>query len=166
LVCTKATFMKIKFLFPYKCKKIGWLISVPTFIFMLVQMNTDFTFGFLNYQASSTTKISGDHEFLFNLQSHNFTADLTGLLLIGSLLLLAFSKEKYEDERILKIRLESLVWAVYVNSVLLMLAIIFFYDMLFLNVMVYNICTTLILFIARFNLVMFFDRRNAKMENL
>lgn len=37
--------------------------------------------------------------------------------------IIAFSKEKDEDERIAAIRLESLLWAVLINSILLILAI-------------------------------------------
>jgi hypothetical protein len=78
--------------------------------------------------------------------------------------MIAFSKEKVEDERINTLRLESLLWAVYINTILLILAIIFLYGEAFLQVMTYNICTPLILFIARFNSVMFKDKRKLNAE--
>ena len=62
--------------------------------------------------------------------------------------------------------MESLVWAVYVNSFFLILAILFFYNEQFLEIMAYNICTPLILFVARFNLVMARERNHLKKEAL
>ena len=157
--------MKTKFLLPHKCKSIGWIIAIPSFILMVLNLHFGFTFGFLDYQANAP-KISLDNNFLFNIQSNNFTDEIGGVFLIIGLLMIAFSKEKYEDERILKLRLESLLWAVFVNSIFLIGSIIFFYNNLFLNIMAYNICTPLILFITRFNTVMYFEQKRLNKETL
>ena len=60
-------------------------------------------------------------------------------------------KEKTEDEFIAMIRLESLVWATYINYGVLILALIFVYDIPFFWVLVFNMFTTLIFFIIRYN---------------
>ena len=86
-------------------------------------------------------------------------------MLVG-LSLVAFSKEKDEDERISKLRLESLLWAVFVNTIFIIFSVVFFYSTLFLSIMTYNICTTLILFIIRFNLLIYFDRKNINKGNI
>ena len=158
--------MKTKFLIPHKFKVIGWIITIPAHVLMILALHFDFTFHFLDYQAKEVTHLSFDKNFLFNLDFHNFTDEIEGLLLITGLLILALAKEKDEDEWVGQIRLESLLWAVLVNSVLLVLAIIFFYGILFLQVMAYNICAPLILFVARFNLLMYVERRKLKRENL
>ena len=158
--------MKTRFLMPHKFKKIGWLISIPAFVLMILNLQTGFIFKFLDYEVKGLKKISFDNSFLFNIQFNNFTDEIGGLLLIVGLLMIAFSKEKQEDERISQIRLESLLWAVYINSIFLMLSIILFYSELFLNIMTYNICTPLILFIGRFNLVMYLETKKLKKENL
>jgi hypothetical protein len=126
----------------------------------------DYTFHFLDYKPSFASQVDSNIEksFLFTLHYHNFSADIGGILVILGLLLIAFSKEKVEDERINTLRLESLLWAVYINTIFLILAIIFLYGEAFLQVMTYNICTPLILFIARFNYVMYQDRKNLKSE--
>jgi len=49
------------------------------------------------------------------------------------------------------IRLESLVWATYINYGVLILALIFVYDIPFFWVLVFNMFTTLIFFIIRYN---------------
>ncbi|MCB0375018.1 MAG: hypothetical protein KDD04_03770, partial [Sinomicrobium sp.] len=61
-------------------------------------------------------------------------------------------KEKDEDEFIGRIRLESLVWATYVNYGVLLLSFLFVYGLSFFWVMIVNMYTILIFFVVRFNL--------------
>src|SRR5271170_871259 len=130
--------MKTRFLLPNQYKRIGWLIAIPAFILMIFVLHFDFTFKFLDYTAKGA-HLSFDNYFLFNIHSNNFTDELGAFLLITGLLMIAFSKEKEEDERISKLRLESLLWAIYVNSAFLIFSVIFFYNSLFMEVMAYNI---------------------------
>lgn len=158
--------MYVKFLFPNRFKMLGWIMAIPAFVLMLFVLHNDFSFAFLDYTAKGGDKLALDNGFIYNVQSNNFTDEIGSLLLISGLLFIAFSKEKDEDEMISKLRLESLLWAVFINSIFVMLAIIFIYNLLFLNVMAYNICTTLILFIARFNLVLQSERKKLNQEVL
>ncbi|HLX92131.1 MAG TPA: hypothetical protein VKR32_10635 [Puia sp.] len=157
--------MNTRFLFPHACKAIGFVLAIPAFILMIFNIHYGFEFPFLEYHAKAD-HISLDNGLLFNIQSNNFTDELGGVTLIIGLLLIAFSRERQEDERIQKLRLESLLWAVYVNSIFLIISIIFFYGNVFLNIMAYNICTPLILFIARFTLLMYREERSLKNDNL
>ncbi len=156
--------MKTRFLFPYRFRKIGWIITIPSFIFMMFNFYADYKFPFLEFQMVKKDHIDFDRNFLFSLQVHNFSADLGGILVILGLLFIAFSREKKEDERIATLRLESLLWAVYFNSLFIIFSIVFFYSELFLQIMTYNLCTTLIFFIARFNLVMYLEKRKLNAE--
>lgn len=159
--------MTPRLLLPNRYKLIGWIIATPSFLLMLAVLHGDFAFGFLEYSnGADDIKKFFSTGTLFSLYSNNFTDELGGILLITGLLLIAFSKEKDEDERIAALRLESLLWAVLINSILLILAMIFLYNGLFLQAMAYNICTTLILFIIRFNLKLYTDKRNAKTSEL
>jgi len=156
--------MKTKFLLPSRLKTLGWILAIPAFVLMVFNINYGFEFNFLDYTARNISKISLDSETLFTLQSNNFTDEVGGIILMLGLLFIAFSREKDEDERISQLRLESLLWAVFINSVLIAAAIIFFYGEMFLRVMAYNICTTLILFIIRFKLTIYFERKKLKQE--
>lgn len=157
--------MLTRSLLPNRFKYVGWIIAIPAFIVMILNLQFGLTFSFLDYEAKGLKNISFDNGFLFNIQSNNFTDELGGVLLIIGLLLITFSKEKDEDEMISRLRLESLLWAVFVNSILLILCIILFYSEVFLKIMAYNICTTLILFITRFNLTIYIERKKQK-DNL
>jgi len=154
--------MQTKFLLPSSAKIWGWIIAIPAFVLMILYLQFGFTFSFLDYAKNNVQKISFDNGLLFNIQYNNFTDEIGSILLIIGLLLIAFSKEKDEDERISQLRLESLLWATLMNCLLIVLSIIFFYNELFLKIMAYNICSTLILFIIRFNLTIYFERKKYK----
>ncbi|MFI5156231.1 MAG: hypothetical protein ACHQEM_08595 [Chitinophagales bacterium] len=156
--------MQTRFLFPHRFKAIGLIMSIPSFIFMMFNFYADYNLPFLEYKTGKAGQLDTNRNFVFSLESHNFTAELVGIIVIVGLLLAAFSKEKHEDERIATLRMESILWAVYVNTLFLIFSIIFFYSDLFLNIMTYNICTTLIFFIIRFNLVLYLDRRKLNTE--
>lgn len=156
--------MKTRYLLSYKFKPIGWWLIVPSFIAMILVLYFNISFTFLEYQVNG--KVSFDKGFLFNLELNNFTDEVFGLLLIAGLFMVAFSKEKIEDERIRHLRLESLLWAMLVNTLFLAFSIIFFYNDLFIWVMTYNIATPLVLFILRFNALMYLERRKLKKEDL
>lgn len=158
--------MQTRYLLPNRLKFVGLIISIPAFVLMILNLQYGFTLRFLDYEVKGLQKISFDNGFLFNIQFNNFTDEIGSLLLIIGLLLIAFSKEKDEDERISKLRLESLLWSVFINSVFISISIILFYSELFLKIMAYNICTTLILFIIRFHLIIYFERKKINQDNL
>jgi hypothetical protein len=144
--------MTTKYLFSYKYKKIGWLILVPSAILGLVSLLVSYEPSFLNFNipAIFISELFGDMK-LFGMVNNNILNDIVGVLIIISSLLVAFYKEKSEDEYISKIRLESLVWAVYVNYGILLISFLIIYDSSFLWVMMFNMFTILIFFIIRFN---------------
>jgi hypothetical protein len=148
----------MKFLFPHRYRRIGWILILPTALLLILDMYFEIDLPFLEYVKRGVFRI-WDANWLFNLQSHNFTREVASVLFMVGLLMAAFSKEKQEDERTIVLRLESLLWSVYVNVGLVILAIILFYDLLFLQVMVYNLISTLVIFIARYSWVMYKDRR-------
>ena len=83
--------------------------------------------------------------------NNNVLNEIVGVLMLVSSILVAFSKERVEDEYIAKLRLESLVWAVYVNYAILLVSFLFIFDMSFLWVMIFNMFTILWFFIIRFS---------------
>lgn len=153
--------MKTNYLFPNSFKRIGWLISIPSLIFGLIYLFTDgnFTLDFLTFRL----RAPDPKGIVFN-EYEDFTNELLAILLIIGLNLVAFSKEKIEDEWVAKTRLESLQWGVYFNSLVLMLSIVFIYGPDFLDVMTFNMFTVLIFFIIRFHYIIyikpFFENRN------
>ncbi len=141
--------MKTNFLFPHRFKKAGWIVFIPAAILGSLYLFFDYTPGFLHFQA-----LFIDNESMFSATNNNLIDEISGVFTIVGLLLIAFSKEKNEDEFISKIRLESLLWATYVNYVVLIIGMIFVYGITFFFMLIFNMFTILIIFIIRFNFIL------------
>ena len=134
--------MQTNYLLPNKYKKFGWslfLLGIITGVILQISDGkTDiFDIGLIN-----------DLGF-------EFLDEIISILIIIGGMLVVFTKEKIEDEFIHKLRHESLVWAIILNYVILLLTIVFVYEMNFFMVLVYNMFTPIIFFIIRFYFLKF-----------
>ncbi len=152
--------MKTHLLISHKYKKVGWVILIPAAIMGLLML----IFGFDRFSITApafaiySDAIFEDDKY-FQIIQNDILPTLIGIMFLVGALLVCFSKEKNEDEFISGLRLSSLLWAVLINYVLLILAFLFIYGIPFLSVMLYNMFTVLIIFIARFNYLLY---RNSK----
>ncbi|RAR49780.1 hypothetical protein B0I10_103201 [Flavobacterium lacus] len=138
------------YLFPNRLKKIGWLLFIPSLIGAVLYSIYEPEFEFLNLRPLA---IFNDNIFVssfFTRTENNLLDEILCIFLIVGGMFVAFSKEKIEDEMVAKFRMESLVWATYVNYIILLVCVIFVYGMPFLTVMMYNMFTLLFFFILRF----------------
>ncbi|MUP45988.1 hypothetical protein E0K83_09560 [Gramella sp. BOM4] len=144
--------MKTNYLFPNRFKKVGWMLLIPSAILGIFVLFFDFEFTFLDGKIYTlyTGDFLGEEGGFFKSFNGNYTKTIVGLIFLSGAVLVAFSKEKYEDEFVSKIRLESLVWAIYINYLVLAICFLLFYDLDFLMVMILNMFTILIFFIVRF----------------
>ncbi len=143
--------MESRFLIAYKYRRIGWIILIPFLILGLLSVHLDYQIAWLGADINIPGAFG---DVLFDEPTHeNFTNELAAIGVLIGLLMIAFSREKVEDEYIAKLRLDSLMLAVLGSYALLLVAIVFLYGFLFFYALVYNMYTVLILFIARFNWV-------------
>jgi hypothetical protein len=156
----KFIFMKQVLLLPHRFKKLGWFMLIPATILGIVLAIGEFDLEWISAKVfvMFTDELVGGRKF-FSFINTNITNTVVGVLFLIGAMLTAFSKEKREDEYIEKLRLSSLLWAVWVNYLLLLMAFIFVYGFAFLNVMIYNMFTILIIFIARFNYILYQNRK-------
>ena len=76
---------------------------------------------------------------------------LNNLLIIGILcgsLFITCSREKVEDEMIARIRLDALLFALYANTAVIVVAALAAYGLAFVDVMIYNLFTLPLLFLV------------------
>lgn len=140
--------MKASLLLPHHYRMYGWIIFIPFLTLGLANYYNQFEFRFLDFRLPfypSDSPFGGEGGY-----KGNFTDEIAALGLIISLIMIGFSKEKIEDEQISRLRLDSLQWSVYVNYLVLALAILFIHGGYFFSAMVYNMFTVLIFFIIRF----------------
>jgi hypothetical protein len=142
--------MMTNYLFPNQFKKTGWLLFIPSLLGGVLHSIYEPEFEFLNLRALAIFNDTVFVSSFFTRTENNLLDEILCVFLIVGGMFVAFSKEKIEDEMVAKIRMESLVWATYVNYTILLLCVIFVYGMPFLTVMMYNMFTLLFFFILRF----------------
>jgi amino acid transporter len=159
--------MKTKLLLPHKFKTPGWILLIPATLFGLYIIFSDFEFDFLNARVFTlySNEILGDSVTMGFINT-NLTATITGIVFIISAFCVAFSREKTEDEFIARIRLESLLWATYINYGILLFCFLFFYDFGFFYVMIINMFTILVIFIIRFQYLLHRAKKSLSHEKL
>ncbi len=137
--------MKTNYLFPNWVKKPALIVLLISILFGLYVL-------YINNDPKIFQFARGHSNGIFSSDHINLSNTIAGVLVIISAMLFAFSREKEEDEFLSKIRLESLVWATYVNYGLLLISFLVIYDLNFINVMIFNMFTLLIFFIVRFQI--------------
>jgi len=143
--------METKLLLANRYKRIGLILLLPSLVLGIMVRFFDFQFSFLTLQFVKT-RINSKNMHLED--TINLTDELALTGIIVGLLFIAFAREKTEDEYIAQTRLESLKWAVLINYILLLVATWLVHGFAYIDVMMYNMLTVLIIFIIRFNYVL------------
>ena len=151
--------MKNKLLLPYKCRLVG-LVLAPL---SLAHLSATFWFfrspgsvGVLAKKVGTTVS--------FMIYSH--WEQVAWIFIIVSLVMLAFSKLKVEDEYVQTVRLNSLLISIYINTAgFLLIILTMFYDRsfhLFLLYLFYSVVPLLLVFIVTFNYSLYIQLRLSK----
>ena len=153
--------MKNTLLLPRKCKLIGSLL-LPFAITWLVAVyfgNTT-VFPFLNYTNALPSGAILPNEILFTKGfSADFNGELSILTTLVCLFMVAFSREKVEDEYVRSVRLQALQVSIYANYIILAVASMLFYGFSYVYVLQANLFTLLIIFIIVFYYKLHFKSR-------
>jgi hypothetical protein len=148
--------MLTKILLPNRFQKIGWLIILPFSVLLFAVNYLSFELSWLSLSQSSAEGLSG----FLDPDKTNYTLEFALIGVFSALFLIAFSKEKQEDEYIQKLRLDSLLLAFYLNTFILILGTLLFYGFGYLEFMGYNMFTIQLIFIARFKWILFQQRKS------
>lgn len=147
--------MKTNYLLPNKYKKLGWVLFILGILGGIFMYVTDFDAKeFLKMKVLTIyeDQIFGKPSF-FKIIENGIFDELVSIFIIVGGFLVGFTKEKIEDEFIYKLRKDSLVWALVVNYSILLVAILFVYDMSFLHILFFNMFTPLLFFVIRFSVL-------------
>lgn len=149
--------METKFLLPNKFKRLGWILFTLggiLWVYAVLIVKEEVAFLQTSVFAVIGSEFMKETKY-FGFITTNITYTVIGILFILGGLLVVFSREKIEDEFISKLRLLSFQWSFLINYALLLFLFFFVYGLEFLDVMIYNMFTTLILFIAHFQYSLF-----------
>ena len=146
--------MKANYLLPFRFKRIGIILCIMAIIAAIFWLIV-FEFGHNSiifeklFVDITYNDIGGIKSFYLSQMNSLLDECIAGVLIIG-LTFIAFAKERREDEYISELRLKSLVWATYVNYLILVVGLIFIYKIPFMYVLIFNMFTILLVFILRF----------------
>lgn len=147
----KYIIMKTNYLFPVVFRKIGWCLFIPFLLLGICYLVSDENFLVIG-GSNALALFDGysDTKYFCITQNDSWTDELIIVSLTVSMLFIGFSREKDEDECIATIRMNALVWAILINSALLILGTLFIYGLPFLNFMSIYMFSLLLLFIFRY----------------
>jgi len=137
--------MKSRFLFPPYFAWIGWVMAIPGLVLGCFNVFGHFVFRFLETEHHANS-------LHYNLW--NYTDELALALTIIGMLLIAFSKKRHEDELVARLRMDALYWSILINGIIYILLSPFNIP----QVYTYNLGTPLIIFVARFNYLLYFKK--------
>jgi hypothetical protein len=150
--------MNSNLLLPHRLRKFGWWILLPSLALGTAALFFEYQLEWLGPRVfslySGGLPLSQGGSCLFCMIAGNYTLTIAGVLVLISLFLIAFTREETEDEFIWRTRTDSLHWATYFNYFVLLICFLFFFDFEFLYVMIFNMYTTLVIYIVRFRLLL------------
>jgi hypothetical protein len=166
--------MKTRFLFPHQLRPLGWILAIPGFVLGYLIIYRDYEIPGLGFSVRPKSL------FFHGSLYQGLTNTLALTLVITGLFLIAFSKEKKEDELTARMRKNALYWGVLVNYVIYLVWLII---NLILSVFTkgkdgfgslndmatmctYNLFTSLVIFIARFYYLRYRKNGEFKVDKL
>ena len=159
---SKRIFMKKNYLLPHKFKLIGLVMLVPflTACIWLLLGPGECDLLFINVPVLVTIDIDLiSTGRWFGITRTDPVNEICMLGLLVSLVFIALSKEKDEDEMTAVVRMRSFVWSFWCTAILLLVAILFVYDYAFLMFAFASMFVCFILYICKFNYEMMIIRR-------
>lgn len=148
--------MLTRYLFPHRYKWVGWVLVVVSATLGLLE--TTELCKLPSLMSWLPPILSDGNSFWTHTdgldQATRDNTDLYAVVLIVGGVLAACSRERFEDEYIGKIRLDSLLWALYAYYALLALAFVLVSGAWFFSVMTYAMFAPLLLFLVRFELAL------------
>ena len=134
--------MKNDLLLPRPFATIGWILFVPCLIVGLVIM--------LKGDVNGYFTMTGNHEEPLSQWLNN--ASIIGI--IAGAIFIGCSRKKHEDEMIASVRLNALLIALYISSLVLVVGVLSFYGKTFCDLLIYNMFTLPVVFVAVFRVKM------------
>jgi hypothetical protein len=143
-------------LFPYSYRYVGWPLLIAGLILGFFVVFFEFSIPWLDFTVvgigEEIALVSGQGDASFPiLINDNSTNEIVALLVLIGAVFVAFSKEKVEDEFFQQLRFESLIWALKIQSLLLLLAILFLYNIAFLQFMMIALVSFYVFYIGRYH---------------
>ena len=152
--------MKQNYLLPHGFKRVGLIMLVPFLAacIWLLCGPCEGDWFLVDVPALFTLDIASTSEW-FGMTVTDPVNEICMLGLLASLVFLALSKERDEDEMTAVVRMQSFVWSFWCTAVLMLVAILFVYDLAFMYFAFASVFVCFIMYICKFNYEMIKIRR-------
>ncbi len=152
--------MKQNYLLPHGFKRVGLIMLVPFLVacIWLLCGPCEGDWFIVNVPALFTLDIASTSEW-FGMTVTDPVNEICMLGLLVSLVFIALSKEKDEDEMTAVVRMQSFVWSFWCTAILMLVAILFVYDLAFMYFAFASVFVCFIMYICKFNYEMIKIRR-------
>ena len=148
--------MKNKLLLPRKCRTIGWILFLIALLNLVARYYWDFQMPLLcKHVLTKQGTVTTDTLF------YDYTEQAAWIFIIISLFMMAFSKQKIEDEYVQSIRLNALLISIYAYIIVLLFITLFSINT-FLLFAVINVMPLILIFILVFNYQLFIKSNISK----
>jgi len=144
--------MKPTFLFPHWCRYLGWGLVIAHVPLTMIGKAAGMV-NIMDWSPSGEPLFSGQHLYFI----------FTTLLMVSGLFLVAFAKERIEDEQLWQLRLNALRWSIFVNYILLIVSLLFLDDIR--HILELDLIIPLFFFIIRFQWSIFRLNRSIQAED-
>lgn len=156
------TAMYTKLLLPNRYKRLGWIIFVPCLILTILsilQISPALSFFDGEHILSKwTTLVVSEQSSLAKAldgQSNDLAGEILMTLTALGFFFVAFSRERTDDEWIMRVRLESLLWGFYIHLAGFLVAAWLSYSLAFYVFLSWNMLTAPLVFLARFHWIVY-----------
>ena len=152
--------MKQNYLLPHGFKRVGLIMLVPFLAacIWLLCGPCEGDWFLVDVPALFTLDIASTSEW-FGMTVTDPVNEICMLGLLVSLVFLALSKERDEDEMTAVVRMQSFVWSFWCTAILMLVAILFVYDLAFMYFAFASVFVCFIMYICKFNYEMIKIRR-------
>ena len=153
--------MKQNYLLPHGFKRVGLIMLVP-FLAACIWLLCGPCEG--DWFLVDVPALASTSEW-FGMTATDPVNEICMLGLLVSLVFIALSREKDEDEMTAVVRMQSFVWSFWCTAVLMLVAILFVYDLAFMYFAFASVFVCFIMYICKFNYEMIKIRRTDKEGN-
>lgn len=154
---------KTRFLLPVNFRIVGITFIVTGIIAGFVRFYMNIKPKLLNVKVFALYSEYLDNKFM-KVVSNNIGEEITILLIISGLFIVAFSREKAETEVLRDLRFSAFVASFYLSFVFIIGATLFTFGLAFIYMLVLNMSIPLVTYILAFRILLY--RHNKKIANV
>lgn len=155
---------RTKFLLPAKFRFVGSIFFIAGIITGVFRFYLGIKPKILDARVFAVYSEYLDEKYM-KLVNNNLGEEITLLLVLSGLFLIAFAKEKSEDEMVRYIRYQSLIISFYLSFIFLLAATFFTYGFAFLYMLILFSAIPMVSYIVIFRFHLYLYRKNLKSNN-